>query len=167
MKTNLQFDFVINKENNTVNVKREFAANLQLVWDSWTKPEILDLWWAPKPYKTETKSMDFKEGGSWIYGMVAPDGMIHWCRNDYKKITPQESFSGLDAFCDENGEINTEFPRTIWNNTFSENGNTTIVNIVAQYESLADLKQIIAMGFQEGFTMALGNLDEYLDVMTK
>ncbi|HJS01169.1 MAG TPA: SRPBCC domain-containing protein [Flavobacterium sp.] len=167
MKTNLQFDFIVNKENNTVNVKREFAAQLPLVWDCWTKQEILDLWWAPKPYKTETKSMDFREGGTWHYGMVAPDGMIHWCRNDYKKINPQESFSALDAFCDENGVVNTDFPRTTWNNTFIDNGATTTVNIVAQYERLADLEQIIAMGFQEGFTMALGNLDEYLNVMTK
>lgn len=167
MKTNLQFDFIVDKENNTVNVKREFAAPLPLVWDAWTKPEILDLWWAPKPYKTETKSMDFREGGSWFYGMVSPEGETHWCRNDYKKIDVQKSFSGLDAFCDENGTINTDFPRTVWNNTFTENGATTTVNIVAQYEKLADLEQIIAMGFQEGFTMALGNLDDYLNQMTK
>lgn len=167
MKNNLQFEFVVNKENNTVNVKREFAAPLSLVWDSWTKPEILDLWWAPKPYQTKTKSMDFKEGGFWLYAMVSPEGETHWCRNDYTKITPQKNFSGLDAFCNEDGEINTDFPRTAWNNTFTENGKTTLVNIVAQYESLADLEQIIAMGFQEGFTMALGNLDDYLNVMTK
>lgn len=167
MKTNLQFDFIVNKENNTVNVTREFAAKLPLVWDAWTKPEILDLWWAPKPYKTQTKSMDFREGGFWFYGMVAPDGLIHWCRNDYQKIDVLKSFSGLDAFCDENGAINTNFPRTVWNNTFTENGDTTTVNIVAQYENLADLEQIIAMGFKEGFTMALGNLDEYLNEVTK
>ncbi|MBD0724996.1 ATPase [Flavobacterium sp. L1I52] len=167
MKTNLQFDFIVNKENNTVNVKREFAAQLPLVWDAWTKPEILDLWWAPKPYQTKTKSMDFREGGSWFYGMVSPEGIIHWCRNDYQKIELLKNFSGLDAFCDENGAINTDFPRTVWTNTFTDNGETTTVNIVAQYEKLADLEQIIAMGFKEGFTMALGNLDEYLEQITK
>ena len=167
MKTNLQFDFIVNKENNTVNVKREFAAKLQLVWDAWTKAEILDLWWAPKPYQTKTKSMNFSEGGIWLYAMVSPEDETHWCRNDYKKIEVQKSFSGLDAFCDENGTINTDFPRTNWTNTFTENGDTTTVNIVAQYEKLADLEQIIALGFQEGFTMALGNLDDYLNVMTK
>lgn len=167
MKTNLQFDFIVNKENNTVNVKREFAAQLPLVWDAWTKPEILDLWWAPKPYQTKTKSMDFREGGSWFYAMISPEGQTHWCRNDYKKIDILKSFSGLDAFCDENGTINTDFPRTVWNNTFTENGETTTVTIVAQYEKLEDLEQIIAMGLQEGFTMALGNLDDYLNEATK
>ncbi len=69
MNPNLQFDFIVNKENNTVNVKREFAADLQLVWDAWTKPELLDQWWAPKPYQTKTISMDFREGGMWLYYM--------------------------------------------------------------------------------------------------
>jgi uncharacterized protein YndB with AHSA1/START domain len=62
MNSNLLFDFTINKKDNTVRVQREFMANLDLVWDAWTKPELLDQWWAPKPYQTKTKAMDFKEG---------------------------------------------------------------------------------------------------------
>lgn len=168
MNPNLQFDFIVNKENNTVNVKREFAAGLQLVWDAWTKPELLDQWWAPKPYQTKTVSMDFREGGMWLYYMESPKGERHYCLNHYKKISPLKSFSGLDAFCDEKGNVNTEFPRTVWNNSFVETSNDiTTVNIVAQYESLEDLEKIISMGFKEGFTMALGNLDQYLEAQVK
>lgn len=163
MRSNLLFDFTVNKENSTVNVKREFDANLELVWDAWTKPEILDQWWAPKPYRTVTKSMDFREGGMWLYYMISPQNEKHWCRNDYQKITHHKNFSGLDAFCDENGKVNTDMPRTLWTNTFVENAGTTTVNVVAKYESLADLEKIIAMGFKEGFTMALENLDQYLE----
>lgn len=72
MNTSLNFDFVINKEKNTVNVMRDFNAELNLVWEAWTNPEILDQWWEPKPYKTQTKSMDFREGGMWLYAMVSP-----------------------------------------------------------------------------------------------
>lgn len=163
MKSNLKFDFTVNKENNTVNVTREFAANLELVWEAWTNPEILDLWWAPKPYRTETKSMDFRESGMWLYAMISPKNEAHWCRNDYIKIMPNSMFSGLDAFCDEKGEVNKEMPRTLWTNTFAAQGETTVVNIVATYESLADLEKIIQMGFKEGFTMALENLDQYIE----
>jgi len=42
MNNNLLFNFSINKENKTVEIKREFAANIGLVWDCWTKPELLD-----------------------------------------------------------------------------------------------------------------------------
>lgn len=163
MKNHLLFNFIVNKENNTVNVEREFETNLDLVWDAWTKPEILDQWWAPKPYRTITKSMDFREGGTWLYYMLSPENDKHWCKNDYLKIDTKKSYSGLDAFCDENGVTNKDMPRTQWTNTFTENANTTLVSIVATYESLADLEKIISLGFQEGFTMALENLDAYIE----
>ena len=167
MKNNLKFDFIVNKENNTVNVHREFAANLELVWDAWTNPEILDQWWAPKPYRTETKSMDFREGGMWLYAMVSPENIKHWCKNDYHKIVDQSMFSGLDAFCDEYGTVDTEMPRTLWTNEFNAIGESTSVNITAKYNSLADLEKIIELGFKEGFTMALENLDLYIEAQFK
>ncbi len=167
MKTALQFDFTINKETHTVHVKREFKAGVDLVWEAWTTPEILDQWWAPKPYRTVTKSMDFREGGTWLYAMVSPQDDKHWCKNDYHTIDPQKSFSGLDAFCDENGIINTSMPRTLWTNKFSETDGHTFVHIVAKYPSLADLEKVIQMGFKEGFTMALENLDHYLETQSK
>ncbi|MEQ9167995.1 MAG: SRPBCC domain-containing protein [Fulvivirga sp.] len=167
MKSSLLFDFTVDKENATVHVKREFAAPKKIVWDAWTKPEILDIWWAPKPYRTETKSMDFREGGMWLYAMVSPENVKHWCKNDYQKIKPLTMFSGLDAFCDENGIINKQMPRTLWKNEFSENGDTTIVNITAKYDSLSDLEKVIAMGFKEGLSMALENLDQYIAAQFK
>lgn len=164
---NLFFDFQVNKETNTVSVTREFNAELSLVWMAWTTPEILDQWWAPKPYKTVTESMDFREGGTWLYYMLSPEGEKHWCKNDYITINMHKSYKGLDAFCDEKGIINENFPRTTWTNTFSEENGTTKVNIHAQYNSLKDLEMIIEMGFKEGFTMALENLDFYLESQFK
>ncbi len=167
MNNNLLFDFSVNKENNSIHVKREFAANLELVWDAWTKPELLDLWWAPKPYQTKTKSLDFREGGFWLYAMVGPDNSVQWCRADYKKIEPLKSFTGLDAFCDEQGIVNTDFPTALWTVAFHQNQQSTIVDIVIAYESLADLEKYIELGFKEGFTMALGNLDQYIEAQFK
>ncbi|WP_256012163.1 SRPBCC family protein [Desertivirga xinjiangensis] len=167
MKTVLLFDFAVDKENNTVNVKREFDANLDLVWSAWTEPELLDQWWAPKPYQTVTKSMDFREGGMWLYHMLSPEGQKHWCKNDYQKIDPKKSYTGLDAFCDENGSVDQTMPRTLWTNNFSERDHKTTVTITAKYQSLADLEKVIELGFKEGFTMALGNLDELLLTLNK
>jgi PhnB protein len=162
MTKELLFDFVVSKEKNTIHVKREFAASLDAVWDAWTKPDLLDQWWAPKPFRTQTKSMDFREGGSWIYAMISPENVPHWCRLDYKKIELQKMYSALDAFCDENGNINQHFPRSFWTNSFSEDDDNTTVNVTIVYNKLEDLEKIIAMGFKEGFEMALGNLDQYI-----
>lgn len=163
MKSNLHFDFVVNKEKNTVNVIRDFNAELNLVWEAWTNPEILDQWWAPKPYKTQTKSMDFREGGMWLYAMISPQNELHWCKAHYLKIEKFKSFSHTDSFCDENGNIIQNFPTSNWTNVFKSFNDKTSVNITIQYHSLADLEQVIKMGFKEGFTMAMQNLDLFLE----
>ncbi len=166
MKSNLLFDFSVNKENKTIHVKREFDATLDLVWKAWTTPELLDQWWAPKPYRTETKSMDFRDEGLWLYAMISPENEVHWCKADYKRIEPSKKISWLDAFCDEDGNESSEMPRTFWKNAFSETAGTTLVSITLEYKSLEDLEKIITMGFQEGFTMAMHNLDELLEALS-
>jgi PhnB protein len=167
MNSSLLFDFSVNKDQNSIHVQREFAADLDLVWDAWTKPELLDQWWAPKPFRARTKSMDFREGGSWLYAMVSPENVEHWCRADYKKIDLKKSFSALDGFCDAAGTINTDFPRSNWSNIFTAGATTTTVSITVKYNTLADLEKIISMGMKEGFTMALENLDQYLEAQFK
>lgn len=164
---NLHFEFTVNKENNTISVTREFAANLNLVWDAWTQSELLDQWWAPKPFKVVTKAQNFTEGGHWLYAMISPDNEAHWCRADYKKIEPHNNYSLLDGFCDENGNLNTDFPRSFWTNKFTQTNATTTVNITIAYDSLADLEKFVALGFKEGFTMCIGNLDELLLTLTQ
>lgn len=163
----LLFDFTVNKEKNTIQVKREFAALLPHVWDAWTRPELLDLWWAPKPYETKTKSMEFKEGGTWLYAMIGPEKDVHWCRTDYQSIVPLMHFTGRDAFCDENGKISADFPSAFWTTSFHEDGDHTFVTIEIAYDQLSDLEKIIELGFKEGFTMALGNLDHFFEVQSK
>jgi PhnB protein len=163
---NSNFDFIVNKENSTLNIKREFNATLELVWEAWTNPEILDQWWAPKPYKTATKSMEFKVGGFWLYAMISPQNEKHWCRADYQNIDTFKNFSGLDAFCDENGEVTDAFPRSLWQNEFIANGEKTLVKIIIKYSNLKDLEKIIELGFKEGFTMAMDNLDQYFESQT-
>src|SRR5688572_29745547 len=129
MKNNLLMDFSIDKTNSTVRVKREFAAPISDVWAAWTEKELLDKWWAPKPWKARTKSMDFKVGGQRLYAMVGPAGEEHWALADFNSITPETNFKFLDAFCDNKGVINKDFPRSKWNVDFVESGDSTIVNI--------------------------------------
>ncbi len=167
MRSNLAFDFTVNRNDNTVHVQREFDANLALVWEAWTNPAILDQWWAPKPHQTKTKSMDFREGGMWLYAMVSPANEQHWCKAEYHTIEQQKSYSYTDNFCDENGNVSTAFPNSFWTNVFNENNDTTTVNITIRYESLDALEKTIEMGFKDGFTMAMQNLDQYIEAKFK
>jgi uncharacterized protein YndB with AHSA1/START domain len=156
------FNFDVDKENKQIKVERSFNAPVDLVWAAWTEPEILDQWWAPKPWQAQTKSMDFREGGFWHYAMVSPENEKHWARTDYIKIVEEKFFSAMDGFCDEDGNLNTSLPRNKWENNFTGKGNETQVNILLSFDTLEDLEKIIAMGFKEGFTAGLENLDQYI-----
>lgn len=156
------FSFSVDESGRSMRVEREFDAPQDLVWAAWTTAELLDQWWAPKPYKTITKSMDFREGGMWLYYMLSPEGETHWCLNQYRTIDAPNAFNSLDAFCNEAGEINMAFPRAEWHASFAPSGDRTMVTIVTTYETAEDLETVLKMGMQEGFTMALNNLDEVL-----
>lgn len=162
MSINLAFDFDVNKENNTITVKREFAADIPLVWEAFTNSEIMDQWWAPKPWKTKTKSMDFREGGHWHYAMVGPADEVHWCWADYIHIDPKKKYTGLDAFADEDGHVNKDLPQSSYEVSFTTMGENTLVTYHITYPDLAQLEATIQMGFKEGLSMALQNLDELL-----
>ena len=149
-------------EHKKVIVNRSFDAALDLVWESWTSGPLLDRWWAPKPYQTITKSLDFIEGGKWLYAMVGPQGDASMCRIDYSKIIPQQIIESTAGFCDEEGNLNTDFPVMNWHQRFTESLGITEVIVEIRFEKLADMQMIIEMGFQEGFAMGLSNLDDVL-----
>ena len=162
MKNNLQFDFIVNKENNTLTIRREFAADRQLVWDCYTKSELLDQWFAPKPLTTKTKSMDFRNGGHWHYAMVEPNGTEYWGWTEYYNISPIDFYETLDAFSNEAGEINSELPGARWVVTFSDKAENTVVETVVTYASISDLETVLNMGMQQGMISTLEKLDELL-----
>jgi uncharacterized protein YndB with AHSA1/START domain len=163
MKTNLLFDFTVNKENNTIYVKREFDADQPMVWDAFTKQEILDQWWAPQPWISKTKFMNFEVGGRRFYAMVGPEGQEHWAIQDFTAISPKDYFQFMDVFADKDENINKEMPSSEWNLDFSETDGITSVKISIKHQNLSDLEQTIEMGFKEGFTMTLNYLTELLD----
>lgn len=167
MKADLQFDFLVDREANTITVKREFAAKRQLVWDCHTKSELLDRWFAPKPFTTETASMDFRPGGHWHYAMVDPDGNRHWGWTEYRSIQPIDNYTTLDGFCDETGTLNSDLPRAAWDVTFTDKADHTLVTTQVNYNSLEDLDMVIKMGMEEGLASTLERLDELLEDVQK
>ena len=164
MINNLLFDFTVDKVAKTVFITREFDADLSLVWDAFTKAEILDQWVAPKPYKSKTKSMDFKVGGRRFYAMVSPDGQEHWAIQKYTSITPKTNFKMFNVFADK--DENPELYGSEWDHNFSEANGTTIVNITIYNESLERLERILE-GFTQGMRMSLTNLENLLATLSQ
>jgi uncharacterized protein YndB with AHSA1/START domain len=165
MSNNLQFDFTVDKSTKSVFVTREFDAELPLVWDAFTKQEILDQWWAPKPYESKTKYMDFKVGGRRFYAMVSPDGQESWQIQDYTSISPKTNFKFLSVFADK--DENPHLPGSNWDLNFSEKNRITKVSITIHNDSLERMEKMIEMGFKEGFTMTLNELGNLLLTLKK
>lgn len=165
MKDNPLFEFTVNKATKTVLVIREFAADLSLVWDAFTKPEILDQWWAPKPWTSKTKYMDFKVGGRRFYAMVSPEGQERWAIQKYTSISPKTNFKFFNTFADK--DENPELPGSDWDLNFSEQNGTTTVRVSIYNESLARMEKMIEMGFSEGFKTTLNNLEDLLTKLSQ
>lgn len=157
-------EFIVDKSAKTVTITETFDADRDLVWDAYTKAELLDQWWAPKPFASKTKVMDFREGGRRFYAMVSPEGNERWSVQKYTSITPKTNFKLFSAFADENE--NPELPGSDWNLNFSEADGKTTVNVSIYNESLERLERMIAMGFKEGFTATLGHLKDLLTTLS-
>ena len=161
----MDMDFIVDKEAKTVAITREFQAALSLVWDAYTKPELLDQWWAPKPLTSRTKVMDFKVGGRRFYAMVSPDGQeLGWVLQKYTSISPKTNFKFFNAFADK--DENPELPGSDWDLNFSDQGGTTKVSISIYNESLERMERLIELGFVEGATAQLKNLEELLATLS-
>src|SRR5580658_10491717 len=156
MNNDLLFDFNVDKTAKMVYITREFNAPQALVWDAFTKAELLDQWGAPAPMRAKTKYMDFKEGGRRFYAMITPDGQERWSVQEYTSITPKTNFKMYNAFSDK--DENRELPGSEWDYTFREENDRTKVNITIYNESLERMEKMIEMGFRIGFTMTLENL---------
>ena len=159
-------EFIVDKETKTVSITAEFDAKRDLVWDAYTKPELLDQWWAPKPLASRTKVMEFREGGRRFYAMVNPEGdELGWVVQKYTSITPKTNFKFFNAFADK--DENPQLPGSDWDLNFSEQNGNTKVSISIYSESLERLERMIEMGFVEGAKAQLKNLEELLAKLSR
>lgn len=157
--SNLLFDLTVDKAAKTVFITREFNASLSLVWDAFTKPELLDQWVAPKPLIAKTKYMNFEVGGKRFYAMITPEGEERWALQTYTSITPKTNFKYFNTFTDK--DENPAPSGSDWNHDFSEENGITTVKISVYNESFERMEMLLE-GFKAGMTMSLVNLDELL-----
>ena len=157
-------NIVFNTDSNhaTIFVMKIFDAKVEEVWNYYTNSELLDSWWAPKPWKCETQKMNFENGGTWNYAMVSPENEKHFAGIDYEEINPNRSIAWSDYFSDEKGIKNVEFPTTNWLIGFTgvEEGVKLTANL--HFASEKEMNTILEMGFEEGFKATLNQLEEII-----
>jgi len=103
-------------------VTRVFAAPVDLVWKAWTEPEYVMRWWGPDYFTSPSAKMDFREGGTSLVCMRAPEdfgGQDMYSTWVYQKIVPLERIEFIQNLADSDGNqidpvqigMPPEFPR--------------------------------------------------------
>jgi uncharacterized protein YndB with AHSA1/START domain len=147
-----------NTKDREIILSRVINAPRQLVWQVWTSPEHLDKWWGPNGFKNETHSIEFKEGGTWLYTMHGPDNADFPNKIVYSKINEPALLQYHHTDGKEQPEI--AFDVTV---TFEEIGaNKTKVTQRTVMQTAEMLRIVVEQfGAIEGGKQHLGNLDVY------
>src|SRR5258706_2215899 len=69
-------------------IERWFDAPMQLVFEAYSKPELVRRWWAPRDQKMTVCEIDFRVGGGWRFVLTGPDGSDSAFHGTYKEIVP-------------------------------------------------------------------------------
>jgi uncharacterized protein YndB with AHSA1/START domain len=132
-------------------VTRTFNAPARLVFDAWTKSELLRKWWVPKSMGMVLRSleMDARTGGS--YRLDFGDGMDFF--GTYLEVTPHSRIVWTNDEGGENGSVTTV--------TFEENGGETLLVMSEVYPSKEAL-DAAGTGSADATHETFGQLDDLL-----
>ena len=86
-------------------ISRTFDAPREMVFDAFADADAMKTWWGPKGFTMIASKMDFRVGGTYHYGMQAPNGMPMWGRFVYREIVRPERIVFLNAFSNEEGGV--------------------------------------------------------------
>ncbi|HMG69423.1 MAG TPA: SRPBCC domain-containing protein [Chitinophagaceae bacterium] len=148
--------------NKKITVVKDLDVDIKKVWTAYTDRKMLDQWWVSKPWRAETRELNFKEGGHWLYSMNGPNNERQWAKMDFQKIDAPNQFTAIDCFTDEKGTKDKNMPSIHWSNSFEKKGDGTRLRVELIFDREEDMKKILDTGFEQGFQMGLENLDELL-----
>lgn len=88
-------------------ITRIFDAPIELVWKAWTDAEQVMQWWGPDGFTSPSAQMDFREGGTSLLCMRAPEefgGQDFYSTWTYTKIVPMARIEYIHNLADKDGQ---------------------------------------------------------------
>lgn len=77
----------------TMLLQRVIKAPVPVVWGAWMNAESLPKWWGPDGFSCRTSRIDLREGGEWVFDMIAPDGTVFPNHHKYGAMVPEQRLS--------------------------------------------------------------------------
>jgi len=153
-------------------ISRVYDAPRQRVWQAWTEPERLRQWWGPRGFKVHTCKVDLRPGGTFHYGMKAPDGSDMWGKFVYREIMAPERLVFVVSFSDPQGGVtrhpmSPNWPQYLVSTVeFIDQGGKTRVKVTWSPHEASEAERKVfeegRPGMQQGWTGTLDQLETYL-----
>ncbi|WP_370319660.1 SRPBCC family protein [Oricola sp.] len=140
----------------TMILQKLIRAPRAVVWGAWMNPETLPQWWGPDGFSCRTQRIDLREGGEWVFDMIAPDGTVFPNHHLYHDVRPEERF-GYSLLWGENGPIHAD----AWA-SFEDRDGATKVTLGMVFSTAAEFQEAKGFGAVELGYQTLGKLDRFV-----
>ena len=134
---------------------RVFDAPRTMVFEAFTKPELLKRWFGPRGWTLSVCEVDFRVGGGFRFVLRGPDGKEMGMRVVYREIAPPERSVHMESFDDYPGESQVTA-------VFVERGGKTTLTATVLYESKEVRDAVIKSGMEHGAAETYDRLAELL-----
>ena len=147
----------------TMTLEAEFDASPERVWQLWADPRKLERWWGPPTYPATVTAHDLRPGGRVEYNMTGPEGDQPHAFWEVVEVDAPRRLLVRDGFANADGTPNSDMPLNEFEVTITELGaGRTRMSIASVFPDTAAMEQLLAMGMEEGITLAVGQIDAIL-----
>jgi uncharacterized protein YndB with AHSA1/START domain len=158
----------------TLNIRRQFDAHKNVVFQVWTEPKYITYWWGPQYSITPICEVNFHVGGEYRLAFQMKDGVLYPIKGLYKEIIKNEKIiytvnleghpkSWKELILKKIGNNIDESP---WESfvtvSFIENDTKTEVTISSVFKSNAIRDAFYNLGMVTGWSESLEKLDDLL-----
>lgn len=145
----------------TMTITAKFDADAERLWELWSDPRQLERWWSPPSHSSTFVEHELTVGARTTYFMTGPDGEKHhgWWR--IEEVEPPHRLRIKDDEVDDEGKPIDGGP-TAMTVTIAETDGTATMSIQTHFADRKSLEQTIEMGFEQGLTETLNQIDPLL-----
>lgn len=140
----------------TMILERVIRAPRALVWGAWMNPETLPQWWGPDGFSCNTKRIDLRSGGEWVFDMIGPDGTVYPNHHRYGEVRAQDRFD-YALLWGEDGPKHAD----AWA-SFEDHDGATKVTLGMVFSTAAEYQTAKGFGAVELGQQTLGKLENFV-----
>lgn len=130
-------------EARTMTIERVIGARADTLWRTWINPAVLPVWWGPQGFSCRTARIDLREGGDWVFDMIAPDGTVFPNHHRYTRLIPGRRID-YSLHRGENGPLHADASAV-----FEDRGDSTRITLRMTFATAEEREQAQAMGAPE------------------